>query len=82
MQWTGNKQKAMVKQLIMVTMPLLIHDDSEAIQYAQTILDFTILAEYVLSHEEMLRYMEHALYGLEKTKIAFEQQQPINSKLY
>ncbi len=31
MQWTGNEQKAMVKQLIMTATPLLIHDAPEAI---------------------------------------------------
>ena len=30
----------------------------------------------------MLRYMEHTLYRLEKTKIAFEYYWPIDSKLY
>ena len=29
----------------------------------------------------MLRYMEHALYKLEKTKIAFEHHRPIDSNL-
>ncbi len=71
----------MVKQLIVATTPLLIHDAPEAIQYARVILDFTILAQYVLHDKETLRYMEHALYRLEKTKIAFEQHWPIDSKL-
>ncbi len=62
----------MVKQLIVATMPLLIYDASEAIQYTWIILDFIILAQYVLHNEEMVRYTEHALYRLEKTKIAFE----------
>ena len=31
--------------------------------------------------EETLRLIEHILYKLEKTKIAFEQSQPIDSKL-
>lgn len=30
----------------------------------------------------MLQYMEHALYKLEKTKIAFEKHRPIDTKLY
>ncbi len=40
-----------------------------------------MLAQYVSHDEETLRYMEHALYSLEKTKIAFEQHRPIDSKL-
>ncbi len=65
----------------MAVTPLLIHDAPEAIQYARAILDFTMLAQYILHDEETLRYIEHALYRLEKTKIAFEQHRPINSKL-
>ncbi len=34
----------MVKQLIVAAMPLLIYDAPEAIQYAQAILNFTMLA--------------------------------------
>ena len=80
-QWTGNKQKAIVRQLIVASTPLLIHDAPEAIQCARAILDFTMIAQYVLHDEETLRYMEHALYKLKKTKIAFEQHWPINFKL-
>ncbi len=65
----------------MVATPLLIHDAPETIQCARAILDFTMLAQYVLHDEETLCYMEHTLYRLEKTKIAFEQHSPINSKL-
>lgn len=67
-----NKQKAMIKQLIVVAMFLLIQNAAEAIQYAQIILDFTIPAQNILQNEEKLRYMEHALDRLEKTKISFE----------
>ena len=65
----------------MVTTPLLIYDTLETIQYAQTILDFTMLAQYIPHNNKMLRYIEHALYRLENTKIAFKHHQPINSKL-
>ena len=71
----------MVKQLIVATIPLLIQNAPEVIQYAQAILDFTMLAQYVSDDNETLRYIEHALYRLEKTKIAFEHYRPMNSKL-
>ncbi len=80
-QYTGNEQKVMVKQLIVAATPLLIHDAPEAIQCPRAILDFTILAQYVLHDEETLHYIELALYRLEKTKITFEQHWPIDSKL-
>ena len=38
-------------------------------------------AQYVLHNNEILRYMEYALYKLENTKIAFEYHRPIDSKL-
>ena len=56
----------------MAATTLLILDSSEAIQCAQTILDFTMLAQYVLNDKETLRYIEHKFYRLEKTKIVFE----------
>ena len=34
----------MIKQLIVAAMPLLIHNTPEAIQFAWTILNFTMLA--------------------------------------
>ncbi len=40
-----------------------------------------MLAQYILHNEETLRYIEHALYRLEKTKIVFKQYWPIDSKL-
>ena len=51
---------------------LLIHDTLKAIQYAQTIPDFTMLALYILYDDKMLRYIKHVLYRLENTKIIFE----------
>ncbi len=47
----------MVKQLIVATTPLLIYDAPKTIQCAQTILNFTMLAQYVSYDEEMLRYI-------------------------
>ena len=40
-----------------------------------------MLAQYVSHDDETLRYMEHALYRLEKTKIAFKHHRPIDGKL-
>ena len=44
-------------------------------------LDFTMLAQYILYDHKTLRYIKHALYRLEKTKVAFEHYQPIDFKL-
>ena len=72
----------MVKQLVVAAIPLLIQNAPEAIQYSRAILDFTMLAQYVLHDDKTLQYMEHALYRLGKTKIAFEYHRPIDLKLY
>lgn len=66
---------------MMAAKSLLIHDAPEAIQSTWAILDFTILAQDVLHHDKMLRYMKHALYRLEKTKMAHKNHMPIDSKL-
>lgn len=42
------------------------------IQYIQIILQFTMLAVYILYDKEMFSNIEHALYYLEKTKILFK----------
>ncbi len=72
----------MVKQLIAAATPLLIQDVLETIHCACTIPDFTILAQYPLHDNETFSYMEHALYRLDKTKITFENNRPINAKLF
>ncbi len=81
-QWLGNKQKAMVKQLIIVATPLLIQDVPETIHCAHAILDFTMLAQYPSHNDETLSYMKHTLYKLDKTKIAFENHRLIDAKLF
>ena len=40
-----------------------------------------MLAQYVSHDDKTLRYMEYALYKLEKIKIAFKHHRPIDSKL-
>ena len=67
--------------MIVAVTPLLIQNAPDAIQCAQAIFDFTILAQYVSNDDETLRYMEHTLYRLEKIKIAFEHHRPVDSKL-
>ena len=62
-------------------MLILIHDALRAIQYTWTILNFTILAQYIFYDKKTLRYIEHALYRLEKTNIAFENHWPLVPKL-
>ncbi len=62
-------------------MSLQIHDDLEAIQYAQVILNFIMLVQYISHNDKTLHYMKHILYKLKNTKIAFEYHWLINFKL-
>ena len=45
----------MVKQLIMIAIPLLIYDTPEANQCARASLDFIMLAWYISHDEKTLR---------------------------
>ena len=72
----------MIKQLVIAVTFLPIQNTPKAIQYSRAILNFTILAQYVLHDDKTLWYMKYALYRLEKTKIAFEYHWPIDAKLY
>lgn len=72
----------MVKQLIIIATFLLIIDTLEAIYCIRTILDFIMLAQYSLHNNKTLYYMDHSLYRLYKTKIAFENYCSINASLF
>lgn len=61
---------------------VIIQDASETIYYTYIIFDCTILTQYSLHNNKTLLYMEHALYRLDKTKIAFDNHCLINAKLF
>lgn len=61
---------------------LQIYDTAKVSQYTQTILKFTILAQYILYNNKTLCYMKYTLYKLEKSKIVYEYHWSINLKLY
>lgn len=81
MQWTQNKQKAKIKQLLVIVTFLPIYDILEVIQYAQAIFNFIILVKYDLHDKETLHHKGYILYKLENTNIPFELYCLINSKL-
>lgn len=71
-----------LKQLIVTATPLFKEDTLGIIYYIYTNHDFIILAQYPLHNNETLFFMEYTLYRLDKTKIAFENYCPINTKLF
>lgn len=72
----------MIKQLITITITLLIQNAPKAIYYTCTIFDFTMLAQYLLYNNEILLYIEHTLYRLDKTKVIFQNCFLIDTKLF
>ena len=63
-------------------MSLLIYDTSNVVQCKWAIFNFAILVLYILYNNDMLQYIMHTLYRLEKTKTAFKQYWLIDLKLY
>jgi hypothetical protein len=80
-QWTGVEQKAIICQLISVLAPLLSTKVSEAMHCARAIIDFILLAQYKTHDDETLRYLEQALYRIDRTKVVFKRFRPINALL-
>ncbi len=70
-QWTDANWKSIVYQFISVIASLLIIRAFAAIHFAQAMIDFVILAQYHLHDEEILWYLEHALFRLNKLKNVF-----------
>lgn len=71
----------MVKQLVLITTLLLVHNNLEVKHYAYVILDFTMLAQNMLHNIKTLVYMEYALHRLDKIKMVFEKHCSINAQL-
>ena len=63
-------------------MLLAIYNTLETIQCTQAILNFIILAQYILHDNKTICYIKYALYRLENTKITFEYHRSIDCKLY
>jgi hypothetical protein len=77
-QWTGVEQRAMIRQLIPVIAPLLSTKVPGAMHCARAIIDFILLAQYKTHNDETLRYLDHALYRIDKTKVVFKQFRPVD----
>jgi hypothetical protein len=77
-QWTGVEQKAIIRQLISVIAPLLSSKEPGAIHCARAIVDFILIAQYKTHNDETLRYLDHALYRIDKTKVVFKALRPVD----
>jgi hypothetical protein len=77
-QWTGVEQRAIIRQLIPVLAPLLSTKVPGAMHCARAIVDFILLAQYKTHDDETLRYLEQALYRIDRTKAVFKRFRPID----
>ena len=77
-QWTGVEQRAIIRQLIPVLAPLLSVKVPGAMHCARAIVDFILLAQYKTHDDETLRYLEQALYRIDRTKAVFKRFRPID----
>ena len=76
-QWTGNEQKAIMRQLVAVITPLLYGRVPAAIRCARAMLDFVMLASYASQDEATLSYMRQAIKRIDDFKHVFEKSRPM-----
>ncbi len=70
-QWIDADWKSIVYQFISVIASFLITRAFAAIHFAWAVIEFVILAQYHLHDEEILQYLEHTFFQLNKLKNVF-----------
>ena len=68
--WTGGEQKCILRQLVVVVTPLLMHIPA-VLLCVRAIVDYITLSLYTNHDEHTLRYMHNALQRWELLKFAF-----------
>jgi hypothetical protein len=75
-QWTGDEQKAMIRQMVPVFTPFFFETKPAALLCLRAILDFVVLAMYVSHTDETLGYMDAALENIDRLKGVFKNARP------
>ena len=75
-QWSGNEQKDILRIFVPVVAPFLTGKCPAAMLCVRAICDFATMAQYRSHDEETLRYLEHALYRIDKLKRVFGKSRP------
>ncbi len=75
-QWTGNEQKAIIKQLSPVLAPILTEKHPEAMQFVRAVVDLVMLAEYRTHDEDTLGYLDQAISRIDNLKEYFRNLRP------
>jgi hypothetical protein len=73
-QWTGDEQKALIKQLVPVFVPML--SNHTALQYVHALVDMVLLTQFIIYDDNTLQYMDAALHRINKFKNIFLEFRP------
>lgn len=75
-QWTGDEQKAVVKQLVAVVAPILCEEHPYAVHFTKAVCDFVTIAQYRSHDDDTLAYLEDALKRIDALKHLFQSFRP------
>ncbi len=75
-QWSDNKQKNIARQIIFVIASMFTAYQPAAMHCARAIIDFIVIARYASHDTEFLKYLDHALYCIDKLKGVFKDSRP------
>ncbi len=71
-QWSNNKQKNIACQIIFVIALMFTMYQLTAMHCAHAIIDFIVIACYAFHDMKFLKYLDHALYCIDKLKDVFK----------
>jgi hypothetical protein len=70
-QWTSNEQKTIVRQIISMITSLLIKKWSNVLKFFRVLFDFILMTQYRFHDDNILFYLDHALYRINAFKHEF-----------
>ena len=75
-QWTGDEQKAVVRQLVAVITPILCEKHPYAVHFTKAVCDFVTIAQYRSHDDDTLAYLDDALKRIDALKHLFQSFRP------
>jgi len=57
---------------------ILVHNTSAAVHFTQTIINFVMLTQYISHNKNILQYLKHALFQINKLKNIFQHLHSVN----
>jgi hypothetical protein len=79
-EWTGDEQRAIVKQLVALVTPLLITTKPYAIHFTRAVCDFVTISHYQTHDNNTLEYLQDALQRIDALKEIFQLYRPRKDK--